>query len=183
MKRILSVIVITLITSFIVKADISRTIYDITLGSNMESAKSVFNEKGLSYAVQDSELGICLYSEKPYFAGIYWDFMIVTFEDNKVYSIAFNKQCDNMLDMVSLLMEAQQLTHNLSEKYAQYEDPRTSSSENGGNIEINYLLSDNITDISFQCSFKKYGKSSMSLLYIDKDMFSNKNSRKTIDEL
>ena len=183
MKRILNVIVITLITSFIVKAEISRTIYDVTLGSNMESTKSVFNEKGLSYAVQDSELGLCLYSEKPYFAGIQWDFMIVTFEENKVYSIAFNKQCENMLDMVSLLMEAQQLTHNLSEKYAQYEDPRTSSSENGGNIDMNYMLGDGITDISLQCNFRKYETSSMSLLYIDKQLFDKKNSKNNIDEL
>ena len=182
MKRILCVIVASIMFC-VVQAQISRTIYDVTLGSEQETVKSTLNKKGISFSVQDSKFGFCLYIGRPYFAGIYWDFMLVTFDENKVSSVFFNKQRTDMVDMVALMQEAVQLLDNLSQKYSQYEDPQTGFTKKGENFESKYKLSDDLTEVLFACEFNKYDTSSMSLMYLDKRMLQNMNKKKAIDEL
>lgn len=74
------------------QAQLSRTVYGISLGSNLESVKTVLNSKGLFFDVSDSEIGLSVMVKNPYFAGVQWDALMVSFEQNQIYSISFIKQ-------------------------------------------------------------------------------------------
>lgn len=183
MKNKITLIIIFACLFFLqLNAQISRTIYGLELGSDLQTTKTILNNKGLDYVVQDGSLGLTIIVKEPFFAGIQWDGLFVSFERNKVYNISFHKQCTETLAKMSLVIEMTQLLIDLNEKYSQYEDS-TLSNANTHDDKIALYLKDGTTDVVLDGDLKTQGIAHMVLAYIDDKLYNERLSKKAVDDL
>lgn len=184
-NKITLIIIFACLFSLQLNAQISRTVYGLELGSDLQTTKTILNNKGLDYVVQDGSLGLTIIVKEPFFAGIQWDGLFVSFEQNKAYHISFHKQCTEVLDKMNLILEMTKLLVDLNEKYSQYQDSTLNKANNSNTNDgkIQFYLKDGTTDIVLDGDLKKYGTSHMILAYIDDQLFNLRNARSASDDL
>ena len=86
-------------------AQINRTIFGIQLGSTGSAAKQVLQSKGLKVETGESELGYTIVGKEPIFSGVQWDYVLVTVNSGKVYSVSFAKEKDDFDNIKSVKNE------------------------------------------------------------------------------
>lgn len=182
MRKMKCLLAIMFIATLNLSAQISRTVYGIELGSSLDATKTVLKNKGLDYVIQDGSLGLTVMVKDPYFAGIQWDDLFVSFEKNKVYNISFHKQCTETIAKMNLVLELTKLLVNLTDKYSQYQDS-TLSNANTQDDKIAFYLKDGITDVVVDGDLKTYGVAHMVLAYIDDKLFNERLSKNEADDL
>ena len=101
-------------------AQINRTIFGIQLGSTGSAAKQVLQSKGLKVETGESELGYTIVGKEPIFSGVQWDYVLVTVNSGKVYSVSFAKEKDDFDNIKSVKNEGEVITNILQTKYALY---------------------------------------------------------------
>ena len=106
--------------AFFANAQINRTIFGIQLGSTGSAAKQVLQSKGLKVETGESELGYTIVGKEPIFSGVQWDYVLVTVNSGKVYSVMFFKEKDDHDHMNTVKKEGEGITNILQTKYAVY---------------------------------------------------------------
>ena len=101
-------------------AQINRTIFGIQLGSTGSAAKQVLQSKGLKVETGESEFGYSIVGKEPIFSGVQWDYVIVSLNNGKVYSVMFFKEKYDYDHMNYLKKEGEGITNILQTKYAVY---------------------------------------------------------------
>ena len=147
-------------------AQINRTIYGITLGSNIEEAKSILESKGLTVASPiETKDGVSIGAINPYFSGIRWDLIVVSSINGKVYAISFNRKSN---DVAKEGNDALDLLQKLTDKYGIYEAASESGQiETYDGFNFQYVMIDEFTRLTLYSEIHKYSECSITLGYVD----------------
>ena len=164
MKRVIFIISFILFTVCIANAQIKREVYGIKIGDSKDQAFSVLKSKGLSPTRQTSEVGaLYISSGDIFFAGVSWEGVSMLIYEGKVCTIMFTY---SNTDGEAASKTMVRLLKNLGEKYSDYAlEPDIK--ETGTQIEFSAKWSDGKTIISYSGTLKKYGESSLYLIYSD----------------
>lgn len=179
MKRNLFLLVYAFICISL-NAEITRSVYGMKLGITPEQAKNIINAKGLTYYIEDSKVGMTINVNHPFFAGVQWDGLVLTIFEGKVYSITFGKDACNYNEIAT---DVYTIVSKL-DKYQAYgvEDQSYHTETNSGTI-FNYLWNDGKTALLITGEAAYYGKSSLSVTYLDVALYNKFLSAKSRDEL
>lgn len=179
MKRNLFILIYAFICISL-NAEITRSIYGVSLGMTAEQAKNIINAKGLTFYIEDSKVGMTINVEHPFFAGVQWDGLVLTIFGGKVYSITFGKDTYNYNEIAT---DVYTIVAKL-DKYQAYgvEDQSYHTDTEGGTI-FNYLWNDGKTALLIAGEAPYYGKSSLSATYLDIALYNKYLSAKSRDEL
>lgn len=163
MKKILFLFVLGMF-SCLVSAQIKREVYGVQIGSSLEQTIATLKGKGLSLHTQSTEYGtMYILDGNVFFAGVSWESITILEHNGQVSTILFSYSNSDG-DVASNV--AIKLLKNLEEKYADYAQKPKVEEKNSG-MEFSATLSDEITAINISGTIKKYGESSVSLIYSD----------------
>ena len=161
-------------------AEITRSVYGVSLGMTADQARNIMKTKGLTYYIEDSKVGMTINVSHPLFAGVQWSGLVLTIFEGKVYSITFGKEAYNYNEIAT---DVYTIVSKL-DKYQAYgvEDKSYHLDTDGGTI-FNYLWNDSKTALLIAGEAPYYGKSSLSATYLDVALYNKYLSAKSRDEL
>lgn len=179
MKRKLLLLVYAFICISI-NAEITRSVYGVSLGMTVEQVKNIIKAKGLVFYIEDSKVGMTINVNHPFFAGVQWDGLVLTIFEGKVYSITFGKETYKYNEITT---DVYTIVAKL-DKYQAYgvEDQSYHLDTDGGTI-FNYLWNDGKTALLIAGEALYYGKCSLSATYLDVALYKKYLSAKSRDEL
>lgn len=147
-------------------AQITRSVYGISLGDTETKVLQIMSSKNLIIETQISQHGKIIGGMGDViFAGESWDAISVTFRNDKVYGIMFVKENEGeegrqLLSIYSTLGKA------LINKYPSYALPPISREYSYG-MDMSFVFSDKNTSLAFNLQIRPDTKSTLTLGYVD----------------
>ena len=165
MKRILN-IVLMLTLCAVSYAQITRSVYGISLGDTETTVLQIMSSKNLTIEPQTSQHGKILGGTGDViFAGESWDAVSVTLRNGKVYGIMFIKEKERE-EGRQLLYTFSAVCKALIDKYSSYALTPISKEYSYG-ADMSFVFSDKKTSVACNLQIRPETKTIMTLGYVD----------------
>ena len=169
MKRILNIALMLTLCIFSY-AQITRSVYGISLGDTEAKVLQIMSKKNLTIESLNSQHGkIIGGTGDVIFAGETWDAISVSLRNGKVYGILFvkEKRYENGRELIQTFSS---LLSSLADKYPDYaQEPKSKEYSYGMDAAVTFL--DGVTSLAITMKLRPESTSSITLGYVDDHEF------------